>query len=308
MNHSDRPTANGEAAAAIRTQIQAAAGTFSPAEARVSRALLAEFPLAGLETVSKLADRAGVSGPTVVRFATRLGFDGFPEFQEALRQEVQERLSSPLALYDRGNQADEDDVLHVSQKVFAQGIEATFAELAAPEFRAVVELLGDRRRPVLCMGGRFTQVAAYYLAAHLNMLRPNARSIGLGPVPVAEELIDVGHRHVFVVFDYRRHQRDVIGAANRAASRRATIVLFTDPWLSPIAEFADHVLTSRVEAPSPFDSLVPGLALVETVVAGLSAKLGRGARARMEELERLRSGSTFDAALASSVESPEGSR
>jgi DNA-binding MurR/RpiR family transcriptional regulator len=307
MNRSDRSPAGGEPAATIRTQIQAAAGTFPRAEARVGRALLAEFPLAGLETVSKLADRAGVSGPTVLRFATRLGFDGFPEFQQALRLEVQERLGSPLALYDRGMQADEDEVLRISQKVFAQGIEATFAELAAPEYRAVVELLADRRRPVLCMGGRFTQVAAYYLAAHLNMLRPNAGSIGLGPVPVADELIDVGHRHVLVVFDYRRHQRDVIGAARRAASRRATIVLFTDPWLSPIADFADHVLTSRVEAPSPFDSLVPGLALVETVVAGLSARLGKGARERMEELERLRSGSTLDAEFASSVENSGGS-
>jgi DNA-binding MurR/RpiR family transcriptional regulator len=281
-------------AGTIRAQIQGATATFSPAEAKVGRVLLAEYPLAGLETASKLAERAGVSGPTVVRFATRLGFDGFLEFQNALRNEVQERWSSPLSLLDRGKSASEDDRLRASEDVFTRGIRRTFAELPTPEYEAVVDLLADQKRPVSCLGGRFSQILAYYFAAHLNMLRADARAIGLGPTALADELIDIDRRDVLVVFDYRRHQRDVIDAALHAHEHGATIILFTDPWLSPLADIATRVLTSRVEAPSPFDSLVPSLMLVETVVAGLSAKLGDAAKGRIEELERLRSGSTFD--------------
>src|SRR5439155_2817804 len=73
--------------------------SLSPAERRLARVLLASYPIAGLESVARFAERAGVSPPTVTRFITKLGFRGYPEFQESLRLEVQARLSSPLARY-----------------------------------------------------------------------------------------------------------------------------------------------------------------------------------------------------------------
>src|SRR5438128_9913985 len=69
--------------------------SLSPAERKLARVLLASYPIAGLESVARFAERAGVSAPTVTRFITKLGFHGYPEFQEQLRQEVQARLSSP---------------------------------------------------------------------------------------------------------------------------------------------------------------------------------------------------------------------
>src|ERR1051325_6002989 len=73
--------------------------SLSPAERKLARVLLASYPIAGLESVARFAERAGVSAPTVTRFITKIGFRGYPEFQEQLRQEVQARLSSPLARY-----------------------------------------------------------------------------------------------------------------------------------------------------------------------------------------------------------------
>src|SRR5690242_7210078 len=73
--------------------------SLSPAERRLARALLASYPIAGLESVARFAERAGVSPPMVTRFITKLGFRGYPEFQEILREEVQARLSSPLERY-----------------------------------------------------------------------------------------------------------------------------------------------------------------------------------------------------------------
>src|SRR5438445_6617052 len=73
--------------------------SLSPAERKLARVLLASYPIAGLESVARFAERAGVSPPTVTRFITKLGFRGYPEFQESLRHEVQARLSSPLMRY-----------------------------------------------------------------------------------------------------------------------------------------------------------------------------------------------------------------
>lgn len=271
---------------------------FTQAERRVARVLLAAYPVAGLETVAQLAERAKVSGPTVMRFVSKLGFHGYPEFQRALRDEVQARISSPLSLYElRPSWLESEVDPQATLEAFVRNLETTFRSIPPVEFQATLDLLADPRRRIVCTGGRFTQVAAYYLYAHLHVLRSGARFIGAGPVPRSDELIDMGRRDVLAVFDYRRYQVDTIELARRAAGRGATLVLFTDPWLSPIAEVAHHVLPASVEVPWPFDSIVAGLAVVEALVAGLVARLGDGGRRRMERLEELRTGFTWGEAL-----------
>lgn len=263
------------------------------AERKVARAFLAAYPIAGLENVAQLASRAKVSGPTVMRFVNKLGFDGYLEFQEALRHEVQEKLTSSLAQYPDVEAPAAGGTIQMSLKVFNAEIEKSFAGLSKAEFDAVVELLADPRYSVWCTGGRFSQIFAFFLFAHLNMMRPKCRHIVAAPTPGWDELIDVDKRTVLVVFDYRRYQNSTIEFARRAAEMGCQIVLFTDPWLSPVAEVARHVLTATVHGPSPFDTMVPGLAVVEAVVAGLSVKLGAQAKPRIAELERLRAGTTW---------------
>src|ERR1044072_228871 len=70
---------------------------FTPSEKRAAPVLLSHYPFAGLETVAEFAARAGISAPSVLRFVTRLGFSGFPEFQKHLREELEAQLLSPLA-------------------------------------------------------------------------------------------------------------------------------------------------------------------------------------------------------------------
>jgi len=263
------------------------------AERKVARVFIAAYPIAGLENVAQLAQRAHVSGPTVMRFITRLGFEGYPEFQQALRHEVQEKLTSALAQYSEAQITPEDGVVPSSLLVFHGELDKSFAQVSPGEFEAVVELLADQRYEVLCTGGRFSQVLAFYLFAHLNMMRPRCRYVGAAPTPRWDDLIDVGRRTVLVVFDYRRYQNSTIEFCQRAVEKGAQIILFTDPWLSPVAEVARHVLTTTVRAPSPYDSLVPALALIETVIAGLAVRIGTQAKPRIAELERLRAGTTW---------------
>jgi DNA-binding MurR/RpiR family transcriptional regulator len=117
--------------------------------------------------------------------------------------------------------------------------------------------------------------------------------VAAAPTPRWDELIDVNKRTVLVVFDYRRYQNSTIAFANRAHERGCPIVLFTDPWLSPVAEVARHVITSTVRGASPFDTMVPAMAVLEALIAGLSVKLSAQAQTRIAELERLRAGTTW---------------
>src|SRR5919205_2658733 len=93
----------------VRERIRKLLSELTAAERRVARVLLAAYPIAGLESVTRLAERAGVSGPTVTRFVTKLRFDGYRQFQDALREEVQARVSSPLIRYrEHGAPPDQD--------------------------------------------------------------------------------------------------------------------------------------------------------------------------------------------------------
>jgi len=270
-------------------------GELTPSERKVARTLFATNLMAGFDTVAELARRAQVSGPTVVRFATRLGFSGYPDFQRALRGDLAQRIDSPLRLYGKNTEDPRGDrLLDHARDTFTRGITSTIASIPAETFEAVIALLIDRRRPFWTTGGRFTQFCAQMLHAHLYQLRPNSHVIEYTPAGRPDALLDLGRRDVLLVFDVRRYQKDTIALAQTASSRGATLILVTDPWLSPIADVADHVLTVDVEAPSPYDSMVPCVALVETMVAAIVASLGQSSKRRIAALEHLRAGFTWD--------------
>ena len=263
--------------------------SLSPAERKLARVLLASYPIAGLESVARFAERAGVSPPTVTRFITKLGFKGYPEFQEVLRHEVQARLSSPLERFreekpGRGADSLLTDALEISQR----NLQATVEQLSHHDFEEAVELLCDVRRRVLVLGGRVSAPLARYLAGQLHLLRPGIAMVDAERSNPAQQLIDMRKGDVLVVFDYRRYQADTIESARVASTQSCNVVLFTDPWLSPASAFARQVLVTSVETVGPFDSLVGSTAVVEAMVVAVLNRLGPRAQARMQSLDRLR--------------------
>jgi DNA-binding MurR/RpiR family transcriptional regulator len=263
----------------------------SPAERKLARVLLASYPIAGLESVARFAERAQVSPPTVTRFITKLGFSGYPEFQETLRHEVQARLSSPLTRYrddqpERGTESVLSDALDVA----ADNLKATVDVLSHRDVNEAVEIIGDVRRRVMVLGGRVSAPLARYLAAQLHLLRPGIALVDSERSAPAQQLIDMRKGDVLVVFDYRRYQSDTIESARVAAAQGCNVILFTDPWLSPASGFARQVIVTSVDMVGPFDSLVSAMAVVEGVVAAVLGRLGPRAQSRMQSLERLRAG------------------
>jgi DNA-binding MurR/RpiR family transcriptional regulator len=260
----------------------------SPAERRLARVLLASYPIAGLESVARFAERAGVSPPTVTRFITKLGFRGYPEFQESLRLEVQARLSSPLARYR--DEPKRESAVNDAIDAATHNLKTSQELLSERDLKEAVELLADVRRRVMVLGGRVSATLARYLTGQLHLLRPGIALVDVERSAPAQQLIDMRKTDVLVVFDYRRYQPDTIESARIAASRGCNVVLFTDPWLSPASAFARQVLVTSVDMVGPFDSLVGAVAVVEALVAAVLRRLGPKAEARMQSLERLRAG------------------
>ena len=270
----------------IGEEIRERLGEMTPSERRVARTLLATYPTAGLESLPQLAEGSGVTGPTVLRFVRKIGFDGYPDFQRSLRQEVQARTEGLPSLYRTKGGAPADDVLRRSHDAFTSALDATLTSRSLEQDLAdVVALLADPKRRIWFAGGRFSQLVASYLCLQLRMLRSDCALVGESPQRRKLDTYEISRRDVLCLFDYRRYQQDTIAAGKVAADHGAVVVVFTDPWLTPAVEHARHVLISHADSASPFDSLLGAFALTEVIAAKVVVALGERGRARVAELE-----------------------
>ncbi len=265
----------------IAERLRSAMSELPRAERAAARTLLAEYPGAGLQSVARLAAQASVSAPTVLRLTDRLGFGGYADFQQALREELQHRLQSPLKQYATAD--DSENPLQRARQVFAQCVDGTFDLLSSTEFDRAVDLLVAPRKRIYATGGRFSSLAARSLVLHLEILRPGVTY--LQPEDRSTMLIDCGKRDVVFVADLRRYQSDTIAFGNAAAGRGAQLILLTDRWFSPLAACAEVVLQVAIDAPSPFDSLVGANCAIEGLVGGVVDRLGDAPTQRIKKYD-----------------------
>jgi DNA-binding MurR/RpiR family transcriptional regulator len=270
----------------IGEEVRERLGEMTPSERRVARALLATYPTAGLESLPQLAEGAGVTGPTVLRFVRKIGFEGYPDFQRSLREEVQARTEGLPSLYKTKGGTQDDEVVLRSQQAFTRALDATFASSSLEQDLAdVVTLLSDRKRRLWFVGGRFSQLVASYLCMQMRFLRSGCAMVGEELEQRMLDSLELTRRDVLCLFDYRRYQPDTIATARLAAEQGAVVVAFTDPWLSPAVESARHVLISHADSASPFDSMLGAFALTEVLAAKVVVALGENGRARVAEIE-----------------------
>ena len=274
----------------IAETIRQGLGDLTPTERKPALALLANYPVPGLEPVAQFAKRAGVSGPTVLRLVAKLGFPSYPRFQQALRDELEQRVRAPLAKIGArpAGRGPEKDFVNRYGGAILSNIEASLRELPRSEFSGTLALLADRRRRISLVGGRFSASVALQFYLHLRELRPGVQMVSGQTATWVEHLLDFGTKDVLIVFDIRRYQDDVIRFANEAAAQGAEIVLFTDHWLSPIAAVARHVFALRTAMPSSWESFAALSALTEIMIARLQAMSWNESKRRMQRLETIR--------------------
>ncbi|MGY1763351.1 MurR/RpiR family transcriptional regulator [Geodermatophilus sp. SYSU D00779] len=270
----------------IGDALKADLSSFSPQERRVARVLLADYPRAALGTSAELAAAAGVSPPTVVRFARSLGHSGFPALQQALLDELSERVASPLSLYEdsRADRA-EGHWLDRGVRVATGSITQSLTAIPTAELDAAVALLADPRMRIRAVGGRFSGHLAGYLVRHLRQIRTNVSAPDGGQTLDAADVIDADRRDVVVVYDFRRYQTSTVQRATELAAAGAHIVCITDEWLSPVAQAAEVVLPTSVRSTGAFDSAAAAFVLTELLVDAVLDRLGPAAVERMRRWE-----------------------
>ena len=256
------------------------------AERQLADAILANYPVSGLGSITELAETAAVSTPTVARMVQKLGFKGYAEFQSALRKELEDVVSNPIKKRETWvSSAPDEHVLNRFTKEVTENIRRTLDQIDPRTFDAVCSLIADPQRRIYVMGGRITQTIASYLYLHLQMIRPNVTLIPSNSNAWPHYVLDIDKGDGLVIFDIRRYENSTQTLAEVAHERGAEIVLFTDQWRSPVQSFAQHTISARIEVPSAWDSSIASMLLVEAVIASVQEMSWEQTRGRTVALE-----------------------
>lgn len=275
-------------AATVSDLITAGYDAMTRAEKQLANSLLDNYPVSGLGSITTVAEAARVSTPTVVRMVQKLGFKGFTEFQSRLHQELEETISNPITKHER--MAPNAPGAHILNR-FAEAVMANMRQslgaLDPQEFDAAARLIGDRKRSVYMAGGRITGAIAEYFFTHLQVIRPGVTRISSNASSWPHYVLNMSRGDVLILFDIRRYESQLEALARTAAEHGAEIVLFTDPWGSPIVKHARHSFRLNIEAPSAWDSSVVTLFVVEALIEAIQGSHWEKTRERMAMLEGL---------------------
>ena len=154
---------------------------------------------------------------------------------------------------------------------------------------AAGKLLGDPRRSVFFLGGRITLTLAEYFHKHLRLIRPKTYLIPAAAEEWPDHLLRMKRDDVVVMFDFRRYQPDLqLFAGHAARDRKAKIVLITDKWISPLGKFSTLILTTIIDAGTPWDTSVPAMLLLEGLLNKVSEYDWESTKKRLEEWDSFR--------------------
>jgi len=258
----------------------------TPTELRIAREILADPTLLAFGTVSDLAQRIGTSRPSIVRFATKLGFAGYTELQNHARAGVSRQLTSPSERIRQPR-----DGLARAGAAIEDAVRETVGSLTDDHLgRLAAPLAGARR--VWILSGETSMAGARVLHAGLSMLRPDV--VLVMEQSAGRDLCGAGPGDAAVVLDFARYRRVSISAAHALSKSGVDIVAITDGPLSPLASLTANRCELTIPGIGPFDSAAPVVVAAELIVARVARELGDPARERIDRLESMwRTAGTF---------------
>ncbi len=247
-------------------------------------ALVLEDPAtAAFESAEELAQRAGVHAATVVRFAKKLGFDGFPALRASLAAELRESLSPASRVLHRLHQSDPDDLLTnvVAEEVKRLQVLAT--RLTQEQLDEAARLVVEARQVRIFAHGHATALAEL-LERRLRRGGVDARLLTGSPRDLAEQLVGLASDELVIAFALRAVPPSLAAVLGHAASVGAASIVVTDTLGPLLAPQPDLVLAAPRGDQQDFLSLVVPLVICEALVLTI-AQNDRGRT--IDSLERL---------------------
>jgi DNA-binding MurR/RpiR family transcriptional regulator len=237
---------------------------------RIAEVIVEDPEFVAFATVDKMAARLGVSPSTVVRFAYRIGLDGYQDLQDRVRELVRSQMRSNVPPPD----GDRNLTAHLGDGVYAQSFDhdlenmrRTIVGLGVEELDKAVDALVKARR-VYVVGGTTSHSVAYYTALALDRMRGDIHLLS-GDATSAAPLLSLGADDALLVFTFPPYAQGSLRITNWARKQGATVVAVTDTPISPVGQRVDIVLPTLVSGLSTQNSFVAAMTVVNALLNGV---------------------------------------
>ena len=242
----------------------------SKSHRRIAECIVEHYDKVAFMTASRLGEYVGVSESTVVRFASALGYDGYPQLQKALQEFIRHRLTAAQR-FEMASDMDHVQVLGKVLKADMQNIRSTIDELDPAVFDSIIDQI-LRARDIYVLGQRASAPLAQFLHHYLTYVFPNVTLVGSGVSDVFEQISRIQEDDLLIGISFPRYSSRTIDAMHYAKSRGASLIAITDGPLSPLYSIADQCLTAKSDMASFVDSLVAPLSLINALIVALGQR------------------------------------
>ncbi|MBQ6887562.1 MAG: MurR/RpiR family transcriptional regulator [Lachnospiraceae bacterium] len=236
-------------------------------------------------TAAKIGETLGISESTVVRFASGLGYDGYPEFQQALAEWVKNKLNTVHKMGVKYGKSSQSEIINSVLSADMEKIQHTIENLDVAAFETAVEIILNAKN-IYIIGIRSCEPLAEFLHFYLHMIRGGVQLLCSTSVSeMFEQMIRIDENDAIIGISFPRYSMRTLKAMEFANDRNAKVITITDSIHSPMNLYSSCNLLARSDMVSIVDSLVAPLSVINALVVALCMKRPEEVKNNLEQLE-----------------------
>lgn len=268
-------------------RIEAKYDKMSKGQKRLADYVCQNYDKAVFLTAARLGEIVGVSESTVVRFATQLGYKGYPGFQKALEELVRNKLNSIQRMEVTYGRISQSEILETVLQSDIEKIKLTLVAIDHKAFNLAIDTILNARK-IYVIGIRSCAPLASFLTFYLNLVCEDVTAVNTNSSSeIFEQLIRIGEEDVIIGISFPRYSMRTLKALEFASNRKAKVITLTDSIHSPMNLYSSCNLIARSDMASIVDSLVAPLSVVNALIVALCMKKQKEVVSTLEMLEKI---------------------
>lgn len=261
--------------------------SLSKGQRKIAQYILSSYDKAAFLTASMLGKNVQVSESTVVRFATELGYEGYPQMQQALQEMVLSRLTSVQRMEVASERLPQEDILSTVINGDIERLRESIDSIDRAAFNGAVEALLKAER-IYVMGVRASSSLASFFSYYLNYIFEDVRLItSSSDSEVFEQIVRISPKDAIFAISFPRYSSVTVQAMKYAKASGAVTLALTDSESSPLAEQADCLLTAKTDMISLVDSLVAPMSVLNALLLVISSRRKTETAGMFDKLEEI---------------------
>lgn len=245
---------------------------FSKSQMKIASYVEENYDKAAYMTALCIAKNVGVSESTVVRFATEIGYSGFPEFQKAMQELIRDNLSSVGRVEVTTGRIGDNDVIESVLNQDIDKIKRTIEEVNREDFNNAADSI-IKAKKIYVFGVKSSSYIAAFLSYYLDLIFGNVKLLNTtSKTENFENLFRIDKEDVMISISFPRYSTMAVDSMKYAGEKGAKVIAITDTNSSPLVECADYVLLARSDIASFVDTLVAPLSLINALLVAIVIK------------------------------------